>query len=132
MIEEVLRLEPPAPIFPRTTTQDVEVCGVPIPAGERVMMCIATANRSPTIYDRPDEIDLDQADRGHATFGGGVHRCVGAHLARRELRLVLEEFHRVIPDYTVAENFEPEIIWPSGTLHLQSLPLVFPTSSADA
>ena len=131
-IEEVLRLEPPAPIFPRVVTQDVEVCGVPIPAGDRVMMCIAAANRSSSIYDTPDDIDLGQADRGHVTFGGGVHRCVGAHLARRELRLVVEEFHRLIPDYGIAEDFEPEIMWPSGTLHLRSLPLVFPTSGGEA
>ncbi len=60
---------------------------------------------------------------------GGVHRCVGSHLARRELRLVVEEFHRLIPDYELAEDFEPEIMWPSGTLHLRSLPIVFPPNS---
>jgi cytochrome P450 len=129
LIVVVLRLEPPAPIFPRVVTRDVEVCGVPIAAGERVMMCLAAVNRSPQIYDTPDAIDLDQADRGHVTFGGGVHRCVGAHLARRELRLVVEEFHRQIPDYEIAEGFEPEIAWPSGTLHLRSLPLVFPPTT---
>jgi cytochrome P450 len=129
MIEEVLRLEPPAPMFPRTTTQDVEVCGVSIPAGQRVMMCLAAVNRSPDTYDEPDAIDLDQADRGHVTFGGGVHRCLGSHLARREMRLVMEEFHRQIPEYEIAGGFEPEIMWPSGTLHLRSLPLVFPVGA---
>jgi len=129
MIEEVLRLEPPAPMFPRVTTRDVEVCGVAIPAGDRVMMCLAAVNRSADTYDDPDDIDLDQADRGHVTFGGGVHRCLGSHLARREMRLVFEELHRQIPDYEIAEGFEPQINWPSGTLHLQSLPLVFPPST---
>jgi hypothetical protein len=50
---------------------------------------------------------------------------LGAHLARRELRLVVEEFHKVIPDYQLEAGFEPEIVWPSGTFHLRSLPLVF-------
>jgi cytochrome P450 len=129
MIEEVLRLEPPAPMFPRTVTRDVEVCGVSIPAGDRVLMCLAVVNRSAQTYDRPDAIDLDQADRGHVTFGGGVHRCLGSHLARREMRLVFEELHAQIPEYEIAEGFEPEIAWPSGTLHLRSLPLVFPPST---
>jgi cytochrome P450 len=132
MIEEVLRLEPPAPMFPRTTTQEVEICGVSIPAGQRVMMCLAAVNRSPDTYDEPDAIDLDQADRGHVTFGGGVHRCLGSHLARREMRLVMEEFHRQIPEYEIAEDFEPEIMWPSGTLHLRSLPLVFAVGGASS
>jgi cytochrome P450 len=129
MIEEVLRLEPPAPMFPRTTTQDVEVCGVSIPAGSKVMLVYAAVNRDGERYDHPDEIDLGQADRGHVTFGGGIHRCLGSHLARREMRLVAEELHAQIPDYEIAPGFEPEITWPSGTLHLRSLPLVFPAKA---
>ena len=130
LIEEVLRLEPSAPMFPRITTQAVEVCGVEIPAGAVTMLVLASANRDAERYEHPDEVDLDQADRGHVTFGGGVHRCLGSHLARRELRLVFEEFHALIPDYEVAVGFEPEIVWPSGTLHLRSLPLVFPVIEA--
>jgi cytochrome P450 len=129
MIEEVLRLEPPAPMFPRTTTQDVEVCGVAIPKGAKVMLVYAAVNRDRERYDHPDEIDLGQADRGHVTFGGGIHRCLGSHLARREMRLVAEEFLEQIPDYEIAPGFEPEITWPSGTLHLRSLPLVFPAKA---
>jgi len=129
LIEEVLRLEPPAPMFPRTTTEDVEVCGVPIPKGSRVMLVLAAVNRSDEKYDHPDEIDLAQADRGHVTFGGGIHRCLGSHLARREMRLVAEEFLAQIPEFEIAPGFQPEIMWPSGTLHLRSLPLVFPVTT---
>jgi cytochrome P450 len=127
VIEEVLRLETPAPNTPRVTTEDVEVCGVHIPAGSPVMLCLATANREREQYEHPDEIDLAQADRGHVSFGGGIHRCLGSHLARREVRLVVEEFHRLIPEYEITPGFEPEVVWPSGTLHLASLPLVFPS-----
>jgi cytochrome P450 len=93
------------------------------------MLCLATANREDGLAARPDELDLEQADRNHLSFGGGIHRCLGAHLARRELRLVVEEFHKAIPDYEVEAGFEPEIVWPSGTFHLKSLPLVFPVAT---
>ena len=129
-IEELLRLEPPAPLVVRLATQDVEVCGVAIPAGSIVMLNVATANRDPRRYPAPDVLDLEQVELGHLTFGGGIHRCLGSHLARRELRLVLEEFHRLIPDYALAPDFEPRVEWPSGTLHLEELPLVFPAVPA--
>ena len=119
-IEELLRLEPPAPLVVRLATQDVEVCGVAIPAGSIVMLNVATANRGPRRYPAPDVLDLEQVELGHLTFGGGIHRCLGSHLARRGLRLVLEEFHRLIPDYALAPDFEPRVEWPSGTLHLES------------
>jgi cytochrome P450 len=128
-IEEILRLELPAPTTPRVTLRDVEVCGVNIPEGSTVMLCLATANREPGRFAHPDEVVLEQSDRSHLSFGGGIHRCLGAHLARRELRLVVEEFHKAIPDYEVAPGFEPEIVWPSGTFHLRSLPLVFPSTT---
>jgi cytochrome P450 len=126
VIDEVLRLELPAPTTPRITTQEVEVCGQTIPAGAHVMLCLATVNRDPQRFPAGDEIDLDPANRGHLSFGGGIHRCLGSHLARRELRLVIEEFHKAIPEYQIAPGVEPEIVWPSGTLHLSSLPLEFP------
>jgi len=129
-IEEVLRIEPPAITTPRVTMQDVDVCGVRIPAGSPVMLCLATANRDAERFEHPEDVDIHQADRGHVTFGGGIHRCLGSHLARREIRLVVEEFHKQIPEYEVAAGFEPEVVWPSATLHLASLPLVFPVSGA--
>jgi cytochrome P450 len=129
VIEEVLRLEPPAPTTPRVTTQEVEVCGVTIPANSPVMLCLATANRGGD-RELPDDIDAEHGERGHATFGGGIHRCLGSHLARRELRLVVEEFHKLIPDYEVAPGVQPKVVWPSSTLHLESLPLIFPPAGS--
>ena len=73
-----------------------------------------------------DEIDLSLADRGHLSFGGGIHRCLGSHLARRELRIVVEEMLRMIPDFEISGSYEPRVHWPSGTLHLTSLPITFP------
>ena len=128
-IEEILRLELPAPMTPRVTSQAVEVCGVTIPEGAIVQLCIGAANRDPQRFVDPNELNTDHADRGHLAFGGGIHRCLGSHLARRELRLVVEEFHRIIPDYQIAEGVAPRIVWPSGTLHLSALPLTFPAVS---
>jgi cytochrome P450 len=127
LIEEILRLEPPAPIQPRVTTADVELGGHLIPSGSFVNVMVGAANRDPARFANPNTIDVDAGDRGHFGFGGGIHRCVGSHLARRELRLVLEEFHKRIPDYELAPGAEPTIVWPSGTFHLTEVPLVFPT-----
>lgn len=125
LIEEIVRLEPPAPIQPRVTTQAVEVQGVTIPAGAMCLLAVAAVNRDPSRGASADTIDIDDADRGHVGFGGGIHRCLGSHLARRELRLVLEEFHRRIPEYELAPGAAPKVVWPSGTLHLENLPIVF-------
>jgi cytochrome P450 len=125
VIEEVLRIEPAAPLTPRVTTEDVEVCGTVIPGGSSVVLCLGTVNRDPGQFPQADTIDPAHADTGHRAFGGGIHRCLGSHLARRELRLVVEEFHKLIPDYVLAPGAEPEVVWPSGTFHLKSLPLVF-------
>jgi len=125
LVEEILRLELPAPMVPRRTTREVEVAGVTIPEGAMVRICMATANREAANGAAPDEIDLAAGGRAHLSFGGGIHRCLGSHLARRELRLIVEEFHARIPDYELPRGFEPRIAWPTGTYHLESLPLVF-------
>ena len=122
-VEEVLRLEGPVPVVPRVTTADVELAGTVIPAGARVLLVLATANRESPRSNDPHQIDLVQKSANLA-FGGGIHRCLGAHLARCELRLTIEEFHARIPDYRLAGT--PTVVWPSGTIHLKSLPLEFP------
>lgn len=128
-IEEVLRLELAAPFVPRVTSRDVEVCGKTIPAGSYCHLALGAVNRAER-GDSADRIDLSRAEQGHLTFGGGIHRCLGSHLARRELRLVVEELHKRIPEYSIAGGFQPEVAWPSSTLHLTALPLVFPVGGA--
>jgi cytochrome P450 len=124
-VEEILRLELPVPFLPRVTSQDVECGGTIIPKDSQVRLCLATANRDTVRFGDPDPVDITNR-AGHLAFGGGPHRCLGSHLARRELRLVVEEFHRMIPNYELAPGAQPAVIWPSGTLHLDSVPLVFP------
>ena len=121
-VEETLRLDGPVPIVPRVTTTDVEVAGTLIPAGAHVALVLGTANREGPHSTSPHTIDLGTRVT-HLGFGGGIHRCLGSHLARRELRLTIEEFHARIPHYTLAGT--PTVMWPSGTIHLSSLPLRF-------
>lgn len=121
-VEEVLRLDGPVPGVPRMTTAEVEVEGVTIPAGSSVLLVLGTANREGPYAETPHEMNLG-AKATHLGFGGGIHRCLGSHLARRELRLTIEEFHARIPDYRVAG--EAHTLWPAGTFGLESLPLEF-------
>jgi cytochrome P450 len=128
-IEEVVRLEPPAPITPRITTEDVELGGVFIPAGSLVEVAVGAANRDPEgDRESDDAFDIDREIKRHWGFGGGPHRCLGSHLARMELRLVLEEWHRRIPEYELAPGAQPHITWPSNVHALTSVPLVFPAA----
>ncbi|MDO8365064.1 MAG: cytochrome P450, partial [Actinomycetota bacterium] len=123
VIEEVLRLELPAPMTPRVTLDDTEVCGVKIPAGSFTFLVLGAANRQ----DRPiaNDIDVDNADRGHLSFGGGIHRCLGSHLARREMKLMLEEVMNALPEFHLAPGTQPTCKWPAGTLHLESVHLTW-------
>ena len=127
-VEELLRIDGPVGFLPRVATQDIEMGGHTIPAGSEVQVAIAVANRDPAEHADPDEIDLRRQERHHA-FGGGPHRCLGSHLARMEMREVLAEWHRRIPDYELAPGFTPRVAWPTGLVGLDSLPLVFPRAA---
>ena len=100
-VEELLRFDGPVVFVPRIATQDVEVAGQPIPAGSYVMVTIAVASRDPAEHPDPDTIDFQRQERSLA-FGVGPHRCLGSHLARMEMRMALEEWHRRIPEYELA------------------------------
>jgi len=90
-VEEFLRLESPLPELGRRATSDVEVHGVTIAEGEYVGLNFAAANRDPEEFEHPDSCIIDRSPNQHLTFGAGSHKCVGAPLARMELRVVLEE-----------------------------------------
>jgi cytochrome P450 len=124
-IEEIVRLEPPAPFLPRVTTEDVELAGYAIPAGTLLHASVGSANRDDggDLAD-PDAVQTDEVAHRHWGFGGGPHRCLGSHLARLELRLVLREWHARLPDYAIAPGSTPRIAWPANTFGLESLELV--------
>ena len=84
-VEEVLRWSSPVSYFARRATLDTEVRGVPIAKGDRVTMWFPSANRDEEVFDDPFHFDIGRSPNPHVTFGGGgVHFCLGAHLARRE------------------------------------------------
>ncbi len=124
-VEELLRMDGPVVFLPRVATRDVELADQVIPAGTNVQIAIAVANRDPAEHPDPDQIDFRRQER-HLAFGGGPHRCLGSHLARMEMREVLAEWHRRIPEYQLAPGTRPRVMWPTGLVGIDSLPLVFP------
>ena len=88
-IEEALRWETPALTVARTARQDTELGGVPIPAGGLVAVSLGAANRDPGRYPDPDAFDIFREDKQHLSFGDGAHKCLGMHLARLEMRVLL-------------------------------------------
>jgi cytochrome P450 len=122
-VEELLRWETPVPGVARVLTQDTVIGGCPAKAGDSVLVSIGSANTDETAFERADEIDFDRSENRHLAFGGGIHRCLGSHLARHELRLALREWHRRIPDYHIAEG--AELQWAPMLRQVEHLPLVF-------
>ena len=112
-IEEFLRAYAPASLG-RVIVKDTEVGGCPVKAGEMVMLAYGAANRDPAIFPEPDRVIIDRADNRHVTFGLGIHRCIGAHLARMELRVAIEEWLRVFPEFELrqgsAVHWQPGIV----------------------
>jgi cytochrome P450 family 142 subfamily A polypeptide 1 len=111
-IEEMLRLISPVVSFARTATCDTELRGVPIKKGQKVLMIYGSANRDAEEFENPDEFDIDRNPQ-HVAFGIGNHFCMGANLARMELRVGLAELLRRIPDMsyaTVGPEFAPSAL----------------------
>ncbi|GGF40706.1 cytochrome P450 [Marmoricola endophyticus] len=84
-VEEMLRFDSALQLFERTATEDVELGGVRVAAGERVALLLGSANRDPAVFDAPDELRPARTPNPHLAFGAGVHFCLGAPLARMEL-----------------------------------------------
>src|SRR6185312_2484232 len=106
-VEEMLRwLSIVHSAIPRITTTDVEVAGVPIPAGQLVFVSLPSGNRDPDFIDSPEVLDIRRGAPGHLAFGHGVHHCLGAPLARMEMRIAFPALLRRFPTLELAEDFE--------------------------
>jgi cytochrome P450 len=90
-VEEVLRFEAPVQVTKRFATREVVVQGTTIPEGADVFLVLASGNRDESRYERPDDFDIRRDPLRHLAFGDGIHHCLGAPLARLELRILLEE-----------------------------------------
>ncbi|HSS23557.1 MAG TPA: cytochrome P450 [Mycobacterium sp.] len=122
-IEEIVRLEPSAPVAPRITTEYVNVGGMTLPPGSQVRLCMAAVNRDGSDAMSTDDLVMDGKVHRHWGFGGGPHRCLGSHLARIELAVIVGEWLKQIPDFELPPGYSPEINFPSKTFALRELPL---------
>jgi len=120
-VEEIVRLEPPAPIVPRVTTREVTIGGVILPPDTGVRLCLAAINRDESDAISANQVVMDGKVHPHWGFGGGPHRCLGSHLARMELNLIVEEWLKRVPEFDLAPGCAPEIVFPANTFALGSL-----------
>jgi cytochrome P450 len=100
-IEECLRFEPPSPVQARYVTKDVEHHGQLVPAGSIMLLLNASANRDEREFPDPDRFDIHRKVQRHLSFGYGIHFCLGAHLARAEARIALEEVLTRFPEWDI-------------------------------
>lgn len=126
-VEELLRWESPTTSVRRYLLADIELGGCPMSAGQRVDVVLASANTDDLHDPQAFEVDLRRAPNHHVAFGAGVHRCLGAHLARMELRIALQEWHRRIPEYTLTADHLLDYRLAGTLRYLERLPLSWPT-----
>ncbi len=127
-VEETLRLHPPFFGLYRRLTRPVELAGVPIPEEDSVMLCWAAANRDPEIFDDPDTFRLDRPRlrNQHLSFGLGIHACPGQLVVRTELRILLTEILRRLPDLTLVDPDAVEWAFGGGEMAgIRALPARF-------
>jgi cytochrome P450 len=129
-LEELLRSETPVVGVPRVLRQDVTVAGVQLQAGQKVTLLLGAADTDERAFENADSVDFERRPNRHVAFGGGPHRCLGSHLARMELRVALEEFHRQVPVYSLQPG--TELRYSIGIRQIAELPLVFREPEGEA
>ncbi|MGK5680957.1 cytochrome P450 [Actinoplanes sp. URMC 104] len=111
---------------PRVTTEPVELAGRRLPAGELVLVSLSAANRDPAYVRDPGDLDLTRGEAGHLAFGHGVHHCLGAPLARAELRIALPALLRRFPRLRFADSTAGVRLRPGGLVHgVTALPMAW-------
>jgi cytochrome P450 len=122
-VEELLRWETPVMAVPRVASQDVTLHEFEIKKGEVVTFLIGAANTDDGHFARAQSVEFDRERNIHLAFGAGPHRCLGSHLARMELQVAMEEWHRRIPDYAIKPGEQPT--YSPGIREVMYLPLVW-------
>jgi cytochrome P450 len=108
----------------RTLLKDIEMRGVRMKAGDKVMSILPACNFDPEVFPNPLKVDFDRTRKPILSFAGGVHSCMGAHLARLEIRIGLQEWLRRIPEFQLKPGFKAEFR-PGGVVGPEHLPLVW-------
>jgi cytochrome P450 len=128
-IDEFVRYVSPVPYMARTVSTDTEVQGCPMHTGDKVLLGFGPGNWDPEKFDRHDEVVLDRRPNPHLGFGAGPHRCLGAHLVKTEVQLVLEEAMRRWDSFEVEDR--SEIYFQLGQArNIKRLPLVLRPTAA--
>lgn len=107
-VEEFLRFDTPVFGLARTVACDAELGGQHLRPGQRVLLLWGAANHDDAEFDRAEEVDIDRPANRHLAFGAGIHRCLGSHLARAELRIALEDVLGRLPDLAIASGQQVE------------------------
>jgi cytochrome P450 len=122
-IEELLRWETPVMGIARVAVSDTELGGCPVHAGDQVMVMIGSANTDEDEFPDGDVVRFDRDVNPHIAFGGGIHRCLGSHLARLELRVALREWHKRIPEYEIEPG--ETLVYTPGIRSIDHFPMRF-------
>ncbi|WP_084692234.1 cytochrome P450 [Parafrankia elaeagni] len=122
VVEELLRWESPVMLVTRMATKDTELAGCPVHKGDEIYVYIGSANLDEEELADAGEVRFDRTANRHIAFGGGVHRCLGSHLARMELRVVLREWHARIPDYRIKPG--ARLDFTPGVRSIDSFPML--------
>ncbi|MDT5082356.1 MAG: hypothetical protein QOJ80_6993 [Mycobacterium sp.] len=109
-IEEGIRYETPLVLVARNTTRDVEMHGLTIPEGAAITLCMGSANRDETRWNDPDRFDVHRPRRAHISFAGGIHSCLGMHLARVETKAMLNSLFDRVTDLELVPSDDSEIV----------------------
>src|SRR6516225_14788 len=127
VIEETLRFEPTGHATARYVTEDVDYYGTTLPAGSAVLLLMASGNRDPRRFENPAAYDINRNDGQHMTFGYGLHFCLGAHLARLEGRIALDELLNRWPEWDV--DYRGIKLASTSTVRgWERLPIIVPTN----
>jgi cytochrome P450 len=127
-VEELLRWETPVMSIIRVAQTNAEIEGCPVRKGDFVLACLGSANTDENEFENADQVEFARNPNRHIAFGGGIHRCLGSHLARQELRVALREWHRRIPHYSLPDGFVPQ--YSDGLRSVRNLELLFAQESS--
>jgi cytochrome P450 len=109
-IEEGIRYETPLVLVMRNTTRDVEMHGTTVPKGAQVNLCMGSANRDEHRWENPDAFDIHRPRRAHISFAGGIHSCLGMHLARVETKAMLNSLFDRVTDLQLIADVDTKIV----------------------
>jgi len=124
-VEEIVRYVSPVLSFSRTVTTDHDLCGKRLKKGDKVLMLYQSANRDAAVFDDPDTFRIDRDPNPHLAFGFGPHYCLGANLARLEIKIVFEELFARLRDIRVANGATLERADNALVVAIERLPAVF-------